>query len=51
MYTGQILTAENVQFFADANVYQPKSKMSSGKYGKIQEGLEASIGYDKTLVY
>ena len=47
MYTGQILAPENVQIPTDTNVYRPESKMTNGKYGKIQDGLEASIGYVK----
>ena len=47
MYTGQILAPENVQIPTETNVYRPESKMTNGKYGKIQDGLEASIGYVK----
>ena len=52
MYTGQILATENAQILKDVGVSNTVlmqssecSKQSSGKYGKIQDGLESSIRY------
>ena len=49
MYSDEMQTAENVQFLVNANLCQQtaaENKMSPGKYGKIQDGLESSIRYD-----
>ena len=49
MYTGQILATDNAQILQDVSMSNPLTsecnKQSSGKYGKIQDGLEASVRY------
>ena len=47
IYTGQILGTENAHCMQDVRMSKSLisecNKQSSGKYGKIQDGLEASI--------